>query len=65
MTEDMEEECKIIGKRREEITQLLGLPDFDAGNKITYIIGINLIDPIYYEIELKNGIATTAKTEKD
>lgn len=62
MTKDLEEEYDIIGLKREEITRLLGSPDFDAESKMIYIIGMNLIDPIYYEIELENGMAAQTRT---
>ena len=62
MTKDLEEEYDIIGLKREEITRLLGSPDFDAESKMIYIIGMNLIDPIYYEIELENGMVAQTRT---
>lgn len=62
MTKDLEEEYNIMGMEKDELTSLLGAPDFGAESKMIYIIGINLIDPIYYEIALENGIVIGAKT---
>lgn len=62
MTKNLEEEYHILGMERKEITSLLGSPDFGEEDKLIYRIGMNLIDPIYYEIKLQNGMATQTRT---
>ncbi len=61
MIEDLENKHKIIGKTKEEIIDIIGEPSYTSdknGEIIEYYIGFSMIDPIGYEIQFENNIAT-------